>query len=914
MSHHNTKRTGYSANDFIYDTVIKKQSELVTNLDINSLELSDLIDCEEIQKMMDNFTALTGMVTAVLDVKGTVLVASGWLDICTQFHRVNCITSAYCTESDCYLAKKLKKGEFIDYKCKNGLWDVVTPLFIGDKHFGNIFTGQFFYDTDDIDENYFIKQAQLYNFDQESYIKALRKVPKYEKKTIKKLMLFLVNFFIQISNNCYASFLLAKESIEVKKATDELKKSEARFRNSLEYMPIPISIANSSDEIVMVNKQFTNTYGYTIEDIPTIEKWYLSAYPDRKYRDIQNAQWVKKVEYAKKNNIPTPPSNYSVVCKNGDVKSVEISAYIENDIIVGIFEDVTEQNKAKAEIQRANEELAAMNEELSATIEEMEAANEELLVTGDELRKNENALYSEKIFAEALLECLPGYLYVYDDQGNLIRWNKKHETMTGYSGEELSHMNMSDWFEGEDAVRVVAAVNEVLTTGYGDVEANLLIKGGGKLLIHSNGVRLEMNGKMYFVGVGIDITRYKETEDELIKAREIAENTTKNLEKEIELKEELYKQLVHAQKMEAVGVLAGGIAHDFNNMLAGITGTVQLLKQTEYSKEKQNNYYDLILKTCDRAASLTSKLLLFSRKNDYSNKIIDIHSVILDTAEILRTTIDKKMSIVVETNATKSLVKGDPAQITNALLNMGINSSHAMSGGGELYFKTSTIELDENYCNASLFDLVPADYVKIEVSDTGSGIKPENIGKIFDPFFTTKGIGEGTGLGLSAVYGLVKSLRGEITVKSEYQKGTTFSILIPLAHVTATIEENSTTIERGSGVILLAEDDEVLRETTRDLVEALGYDVLTAQNGKEAILVFEDNKDTIDTVILDMAMPVMNGKETFYEIKKIKSDVRVIICSGYFKENDIIELKENGLDYVITKPYNIEELSHILKK
>ncbi len=196
MSHHNTKKTGYSANDFINDTLIKKQSEMVMNPDINSLELSDLIDCKEIQNMMENFTDLTGMATAVLDVKGTVLVATGWQDICTQFHRVNCITSAYCTESDCYLAKNLKKGEFIDYKCKNGLWDVVTPLYIGDKHFGNIFTGQFFYDTDIVDENFFLEQAEKYDFDQELYIKALRKVPRFEKKTIEQLMTFLISFFI----------------------------------------------------------------------------------------------------------------------------------------------------------------------------------------------------------------------------------------------------------------------------------------------------------------------------------------------------------------------------------------------------------------------------------------------------------------------------------------------------------------------------------------------------------------------------------------------------------------------------------------------------------------------------------------------------------------------------------------------
>jgi len=190
----------------------------------------------------------------------------------------------------------------------------------------------------------------------------------------------------------------------------------------------------------------------------------------------------------------------------------------------GFLIDTTDRKLAEEELKAKNEELEALNGELNAAMEEMEAANEELIAASEDLQSKEKDLLSEKIFTEALLESIPGYLYVYDDQGNLIRWNKKHEEMTGYSAEELSHMNMSDWFEGDDALRVAAAVEEVFRTGYGEVEANLLIKGGGKILIRSNGVRLIIDDKVYFTGVGIDITEARRAEKEILDQKNLLDS------------------------------------------------------------------------------------------------------------------------------------------------------------------------------------------------------------------------------------------------------------------------------------------------------------------------------------------------------------------------------------------------------
>ena len=198
-------------------------------VDVGEFDLDGIIDTNEIQAILDNLCAFTGIGTALLDLKGNVLVATGWQDICTKFHRVNKTTAAFCTESDLYLAKNLKPGEFIDYKCKNGLWDVVAPLYVGEKHVGNIFTGQFFYENDIIDEDYFSRQADLYGFNKKAYLKALHQVPFYKKETIHEIMVFLVKFFKLVSRLGYSNILLAKESVDKTRLDNALLESEDRF-------------------------------------------------------------------------------------------------------------------------------------------------------------------------------------------------------------------------------------------------------------------------------------------------------------------------------------------------------------------------------------------------------------------------------------------------------------------------------------------------------------------------------------------------------------------------------------------------------------------------------------------------------------------------------------------------------------
>lgn len=373
-------------------------------------------------------------------------------------------------------------------------------------------------------------------------------------------------------------------------------------------------------------------------------------------------------------------------------------------------------------------------------------------------------------------------------------------------------------------------------------------------------------------------------------------------------------QLNQALKMDAIGQLAGGVAHDFNNMLGGIMGAAEIIHMYTGQPEKIEKYIQLIKSTAERASDLTAKLLAFSRKSEVELVPVDIHRIISETAELLKRTIDRRISIDLEMKASRSVINGDMSQLMNIFLNMGINSGHAMPGGGILKFSTDNTELDNIYCRTNLPDITPGKYVIVEVSDTGCGIPQEDIARIFDPFFTTKDKSKGTGLGLSAAYGNVKQHHGAITVYSEPGLGTRFSVYFPLADKDITPSEIHDEIIKGHGLILIVDDEEMMRITAKEILSYIGYDTIEAVNGKEGLEVFMKEHKKISAVLLDMVMPVMNGRECFIEMKKTDPDVKVIISSGFLMDDSIDEIKKLGLDGFIKKPYQTLELSRVLAK
>jgi len=373
------------------------------------------------------------------------------------------------------------------------------------------------------------------------------------------------------------------------------------------------------------------------------------------------------------------------------------------------------------------------------------------------------------------------------------------------------------------------------------------------------------------------------------------------------------EELAQRRKMDAIGQLAGGVAHDFNNVLAGIIGAAQLLEiKAKNLTKKDKGYIDIIISSSKRAAGLTSKLLAFGRKGKIMSTTINIHSVIKDTESILSKTIDKKIKIIVSNNAENYNVIGDNSGLQNAFLNLGINASHAMEQGGVLTFETKNVFLENFYCSASTFNLKPGEFIEIRISDTGTGISHENLQKIFDPFFTTKEAGKGTGLGLAAVYGMVQDHNGAINVYSEVGIGTVFHVYLPTTTEKTDMLQKQKPVLKGEGSILLVDDEEIIRITAKNMLEEIGYKVFLASNGLDAVDIYGKRSKEIDLVIMDMIMPEMNGSEAFFKMKEINQEVKVIISSGFTKDESLDTLRKEGLKGFIQKPFSIYELSTLL--
>ncbi len=375
----------------------------------------------------------------------------------------------------------------------------------------------------------------------------------------------------------------------------------------------------------------------------------------------------------------------------------------------------------------------------------------------------------------------------------------------------------------------------------------------------------------------------------------------------------LESQLRQSDKMQAVGQLAGGVAHDFNNMLGGIIGATEILHNYLDGSSQAEELYSIIINASDRAAELTQQLLAFARKKKIGSTAIKLHKIINDSVSLLKRTIDKSIAIKCTLNADTDAIIGDPSQLQNILINLGINSSHAMPEGGVLSFSSRNLFIDEKYCLNSNFDLSPGKYIEIEITDTGCGIAPEHIERIFEPFFTTKTNGKGTGLGLSAVYGSVIQHHGAIMIHSQLQRYTTFSLLFPN---TKEPNNNNTPIDNtyqtGEGTILVIDDEQLMRTTVEATLKNAGYSVILAENGKIGLEKYIQYKDSINLVILDMIMPVMNGKECFNGIKEINPDAKIVLASGFTKDEDIEMMKQKNLCAFISKPYRSSELINLI--
>ena len=399
--------------------------------------------------------------------------------------------------------------------------------------------------------------------------------------------------------------------------------------------------------------------------------------------------------------------------------------------------------------------------------------------------------------------------------------------------------------------------------------------------------------------IEIDESPIKDENGDVIAIAGAARDVTERVRMESDLRQ--------ACKMESIGTLAGGIAHDFNNLLMGIQGRLSLMMMDMDESDPYAAHLNEIEEHVNSAGDLTKQLLAFARKGKYEVKPVNLNDLIRQTSKMFgRTKKDVKINLKLQQNL--KAVEVDRGQLEQVFLNLFINAWQAMPSGGEINIDSDNIVLNEDSIDS--FSVTPGDYIKVSVSDTGIGMDEKTKEKIFDPFFTTKEVGRGTGLGLASAYGIIKNHNGVINVTSKKGEGTTFNIFLPASHKKILKScEIPPKLLQGNETVLLVDDEEMIINIGKALLERLGYEVITAENGANAIEIYKSETHNIDIIILDMIMPVMGGVETYNHLKELNPDIKVLFSSGYNIDegtSELLYLENNGF---IQKPYKFENLS-----
>jgi PAS domain S-box-containing protein len=382
-------------------------------------------------------------------------------------------------------------------------------------------------------------------------------------------------------------------------------------------------------------------------------------------------------------------------------------------------------------------------------------------------------------------------------------------------------------------------------------------------------------------------------------------------------KKRLEAQIQQAQRIEAIGTLAGGLAHDFNNLLMAIQGNVSLLRIKYKEDAELCSRLEAIEEYIENGSDLTRQLLGFARGGKCEVRPLDINELIVKSAKMFGRT-RKEINISHRLAEDIWSVEADSGQLEQVLLNLYLNAWQAMPGGGNLYLGSENVVLDASFVRA--YESKPGQYVKISIADTGSGMDDETLQRIFDPFFTTKELGLGTGLGLASAYGIIKNHGGLINVCSRNREGTVFEIYLPASPEKKTMgktrlkDEEIAALPRGAETVLLVDDEMIVAKVAEDMLKDLGYEVLVARSGREALSLVSGSRTEIDIVILDLIMPDMNGSRTFDYLKEIAPDVKVLLSSGYSIDSQAAAILDRGGNGFIQKPYNIAQLSRKLRE
>ena len=629
------------------------------------------------------------------------------------------------------------------------------------------------------------------------------------------------------------------------------RESESRFSQIIERAPIPMCFVNAEGRFVYFNERFATAFGYTHEDVPTLDEWWMLAHPDEGYRKWVLNTWNAAFERAASDGTDIDPVEYRVTCKNGNEKIVEISGVTIGDSFLATFIDITERKQAQMKLQQSEATL--------------------------------RAVFDKSPFPVAVV----------DENENKILWSQSARELFGHTPETISEWHECVYPDPEYRKELVAQwklkEEEARRTGS-------VVNTGEHFIRCEDGRTLTceiyaMFTDTYLILTLRDITERKQAEEN---------------------HERLHAQLQQSQKIESIGRLAGGVAHDFNNMLNVILGHADFISDDLPADSPLQDSLDELRKAAEHSADLTRQLLAFARRQPATPEVLDVNETIASMLKMLKRLIGEDIDLQWQPGVSLDTVHIDPLQIDQILANLVVNSRDAIEHNhGKITIETGKARFGDDYY-ANQVGFRPGTYVMLAVSDNGCGMDEETRTKIFEPFFTTKNVGEGTGLGLATIYGIVKQNDGFVNVYSEPGQGTTIKIYLPCHKTKAAQMSEKGTVkpsERGHETILLVEDEPAILNVTTMMLERQGYTVLGSSTAGQAIRRAMKHPGNIHLLITDVVMPEINGRELARKILALYPDVKCLFMSGY--NADIIAqhgVLDKGVNF-IQKPFSKQDLS-----
>jgi PAS domain S-box-containing protein len=481
----------------------------------------------------------------------------------------------------------------------------------------------------------------------------------------------------------------------------------------------------------------------------------------------------------------------------------------------------------------------------------------------------------------ALLDVATDAIFVHDLDDPILFWNRAAEGLYGWSrAEAIGRKTQELWCEKNESL-LQEALNHLMEHGSWEGELHQTTKSGREIIVESRWTLVKNFGNtpQSILVVNTDITEKKQLE----------------------------AQFLRAQRLESIGTLASGIAHDLNNVLAPIMMTAQLL-ESQMQDERSRKLLPMLISNAKRGANLVNQVLSFTRGLEGERTVLQLKHLIIEIQQIIKETFPRSIEVMIRIPPNLWTVSGDATQLHQVLMNLCVNARDAMPDGGTLTILAENFLVDENYARMNI-DAKIGSYVVVTVIDTGTGIPPEVLDRIFEPFFSTKQTGQGTGLGLSTVLGIVKSHGGFVNVQSKPGHGSQFQVYLPAQETTETKAEVEQSLPQGHGELILVVDDEpAIREITKTSLENYNYQAITASDGIEAIALYVENRPQISLVLTDMVMPVMDGMTTIRTLKKINPDVKIVAVSGLPTSDIIKNAQDIGIKAFLSKPYTANQL------